>query len=104
MSGYTNNLSDTNNGDYQAGEVTVGTSQVLAAANGSSNMAGRQNMVIYNRSLTTTVWVGPTGVTTSSKGIPIPPQAAITFNFGYYVNVYLIAGSAGNSVTIQEMG
>lgn len=104
MSGYNSNYSDINNADYQAGEVTVGTSQVLACANGSSNMVGRQNIIIYNRSTTVTIWVGPTGVTPSSKGIPVPPQAAITFNSGSEIQMYLIAGSAGISVTVQEIG
>lgn len=102
--GYNGQLTDTNNVDYQAGEVTVGLVQVLACANGSSNMTGRQNLIVFNRSLTETVYIGPTGVTTSSKGIPIPPQAAITFNSGSFINAYLIAGSAGITVTIQEIG
>jgi hypothetical protein len=102
--GYTNNLADANNSDYQAGELTVGTSQILACANGSSNMSSRQNLIVYNRSSTVTVYIGPTGVTTSSKGIPIPPQSAITFNTGSSINMYLIANSAGNTVTVQELG
>lgn len=104
MGFYNSGVDDTSNTDYQAGDLTVGTSQVLACANGSSNMSGRQNIIIYNRSNTVTIYVGPSGITTSSKSIPIPPQASITFNVGDRINMYLLAPSAGNTVTVQEVG
>lgn len=101
--GYNNNRIDSSNTSYVGGNITVGTTQVLAAANGTSNSSDRQNILLYNRSTTVTVYFGPTGVTTST-GIPVPPQAMVTINVGPGVDMYLIAGSAGNTVTVQEIG
>lgn len=101
MSGsYNNNRIDTINEEFIAAEKTVGTTQLLVCV-GADNLPNRQSVVIYNRS-TNTVWVGPTGVTTSSKGVPIPSQAMVTFNVGDEIYMYLIADTAGNAVTVQE--
>lgn len=101
--GYNNNRIDSSNSTYTSGNLTVGTTQQLAAANGSTNNPDRQNILLYNRSSSVTIYFGPTGVTTST-GIPVPPLAMVTVNIGPAVNMYLIAGTAGNTVTVQEVG
>jgi hypothetical protein len=101
--GYNNSKIDSSNSAYVGGNITVGTSEQLASATGSGNNQDRQNILIYNRSTTVTVYFGPTGVTTST-GIPISPGELATLNVGPAINVYLIAGTAGNIVTVQEVG
>lgn len=96
-------FSDVVDSSYTSGVITVGTSEVLAAANGSSNLTGRQELIIYNDS-SVTIYFGPTGVTVSggTKGIPIGPQETINIQMGAAVNIYLIAGTSSNSVIVQE--
>lgn len=94
-------FNDVVNIDYQSGSVTVGTSEQLAAANGSSNLENRQEMIIYNSS-ENRVWFGPTGVSTST-GIPLEPQGTVNIQVGENIEVYLIAEQAGNSVVVQEL-
>lgn len=97
-SGQFNDVVDSN---YVAGTITVGTSQVLAAAVGGANLTLRQELLIYNKSAVT-IFFGPTGVTTAT-GIPIGPNDTINLPFGQAISVFLIAGTAGNSIIIQEM-
>lgn len=82
--------------------VSVSTSQVQAKV-GSTNLAKRQAIIIYNDS-NNVVYYGPSGVTTtgSTKGIPIGPGGFLTLPMGAEVSVFLIAGSASN-VIIQEV-
>ena len=49
--GYRN---DTVNTEYVSGVITVGTTQVLACANGSTNLEGRQELIIFNKSIKAT--------------------------------------------------
>lgn len=86
---------------YTGGAITVGTSQILAAVTGT-NMVGRQELLIYNKSAVT-IFFGPSGVTTAT-GIPIESTGVLNLPFGDSVSVYLIAGTAGNSVIVQEVG
>lgn len=94
-------FNDVVNIDYQSGVLTVGTTQQIAAANGSTNLDDRQELVIYNKS-SNTVYFGPTGVTTST-GIPIESKETINIQMGPDVSLYLIAATAGNSIIVQEM-
>lgn len=100
MGAYNTRFNDIVNTDYTGGAITVGTSEQLASANGSSNLDDRQELIIYNNS-SNTVYFGPTGVTTSS-GIPLEPNETINVQAGDNINIYLIADSSGNSVIVQE--
>lgn len=99
--GYRSDFIDVVNIDYQGGSLTVGTSQQFASANGSSNLERRQELNIYNKS-SNIIYYGPTGVTTST-GIPIQPEEIVSLQYGPDIDVYLIAGSAGNTVIVQEL-
>lgn len=101
MGVYNGSIGDVVNGDFQAGTITVGTSQQLASVNGSSNLMDREEVTIYNKS-NKTIYYGPTGVTTSN-GIPIEPGEVISLQYGENINVYLIAADAGNSIIIHEL-
>ncbi len=87
---------------YTSSVVTVGTSAVEIYTGGSRD-ADRQLLMIYNDS-NKTVYVGPTGVTTSgaAKGIPILKRDTLILAIGD-VGVYMIAASAGNDVIVQEL-
>jgi diacylglycerol kinase family enzyme len=53
-------FNDVVNADYKSGVVTVGTTEVVAAAVGGTNLEDRQELIIYNKS-TSTIYFGPTG-------------------------------------------
>ena len=90
---------DVNNNSFVTGTLSVGTSQVEIKV-GGSKLAGRQEIVVSNNS-NATVYYGPTGVTIST-GMPIVKGQIFFDNIGEASAVYLIAGSAANTVVIQE--
>lgn len=94
--------SDVNDGSYTSAVITVGTTAVELFTGGSRN-AGRQAVTIYNDS-NSTIYLGPSSVTVSgsTKGIPLVKAQFATFELGD-VALYAIAGSAGNSVIVQEL-
>jgi len=102
--GSSGSFSDVVDGSYISTVITVGTSQVQACV-GGSNLANRQEIIIYNDSLAT-IYYGPSGVTTTgaTKGIPIAPGGFVNLPFGTDIGLFLIAGSASNSVIVQELG
>ena len=100
MAGYSNTFIDVINNQFQAGTITVGTTEILASINGSSNLSGRQEITIFNSSANT-IYYGPTGVSTST-GIPIEAGETVSLQYGEFINVYLIAATAGNSTIIHE--
>jgi hypothetical protein len=93
------NRIDVNNSSYTSSTITVGTSQVEAMVGGTRDPE-RQLLIIYNAS-NNNVFYGPTGVTTST-GIPLEKKQEVSIPVGN-LGVFLIAGSAGNSVIVQEM-
>lgn len=101
--GSSGNFSDVNNTAYLSLVVNIGLTEVQAKV-GSSNLANRQELIIFNDSLNT-IYYGPSGVTTSgpTKGIPINGGGFVNLPFGADVSVFLIAASATNSVIIQEL-
>lgn len=99
--GKSGQFNDVLDSSYVSGNITVGTSEVLAAAVGGVNLVLRQELLIYNRS-SAIIYFGPTGVTTTT-GIPIGPNEVLDLPYGQGINIYLIAGTAGNTVTVQEM-
>lgn len=46
----------------------------------------------------------PLGVTTSSKGTPVQPQTVYQIIVGSYINLDLVANIADTIITIQEIG
>ena len=70
------------------------------AAVGVSNLDRRQELVVYNKS-TNTIYYGPTGVTTAN-GTPIVAKGTLNIQLGDQLNLYIIAGEAGNDVIISE--
>ncbi len=98
--GKSGQFNDVDDANYVSGTITIGTSQVLAAV-GVSNLTLRQELLIYNKS-GVVIYFGPTGVTTAT-GIPINPNEVLNLPFGQNNSVFLIAGTASNSVIIQEM-
>ena len=94
---------DTIGKSYVSGSITVGTTQVQAKA-GASNLAGRQEMLIFNDGAKT-IYFGPSGVTASgaTKGIPIENGETISLPFTDSINVFLITAAATSEVIIQEL-
>lgn len=83
---------------FDSGTLSVGTSAVEAKV-GGSRFAKRQALVIYNLS-NDIIYRGKSNVTTTT-GIPIFKDQVVTLPAGD-VAVYLIAGSASNTVVIEE--
>lgn len=79
--------------------VTVGTS---ATALPSSALSSRKSMIVFNNG-NTTIYLGPSGVTTSS-GLPVYAGAySPAINLGAGVTLYAISGSAGQNVRVFEV-
>lgn len=91
---------DLANDSYLSGIVTVGTTAVEAKVGGSA-LSGREILVIYNNS-NSTIYYGPSGVTTST-GVPLQKNQFVSMPVGNGIGVFLIAGSAGNNIIVQEM-
>lgn len=101
--GSTGSFSDVADIAYLSTVITVSTSQVQAKVS-STNLANRQELIIFNDSLNT-IYYGPSGVTTSgaTKGIPINAGGFVNLPFGFDIAVFLIAASGSNNVIIQEL-
>lgn len=94
------NYADTNSEFYSGTTVTVGTSAVEAKVDVTRN-PDRQLLIIYNAS-NNPMYYGPSGVTTSN-GIPLLKGQEVAIPIKDLA-VYLIAGSAGNTAIVQELG
>lgn len=103
MGGYRTSLDDVAGAALVAGTITVGTTAVLACV-GGSNLADRQELNIYNPLGNPTIYYGTDSVTASETGggMPIEAGVVISLQYGSSINIYLIAGSAGNTVVIHE--
>lgn len=78
--------------------VTVGATEVAVPA---TNLAGRTRMIIQNTS-NNPVYVGATGLSTSD-GIQIAKGATLTLEIGEAIDLFAIAGSAGNVIRVMEL-
>lgn len=96
-------FNDTRNADFKSALFAVGTTQVEAKV-GTDRLFDRQGVWIYNDS-SNTVYVGPLGVTISgsTKGFPLAKAQSTFIQAPDSVAVFLIAGSAGNNVIVQEI-
>lgn len=83
--------------------IAVGTSTVSAGLTETAitALAGRTSMIIQNTS-NNDVYVGATGLTTAT-GIRIGKGATLDLKVGEFVNMFLIAGSAANTVRILQL-
>lgn len=102
MTGISNSgqYNEVDDASYVGGLVSVTDVQTLLKV-GASNLSGRQTIIIFNKS-STTLYLGPTGVTTAT-GIPIYAQQEKFYSFGENTNIYAIAATAGPfSVIVQE--
>jgi hypothetical protein len=96
---YSGEYNEVNDGQYLSSNITVGTTEIEAKV-GASRLVGRQRLRIYNDS-SVTIYFGPSGVSTTS-GEPLLKKQWIELEFGD-IGVFVIAGSAGNNVIIQEV-
>jgi hypothetical protein len=96
-------FNDTRNADLTSALKTVGTTQVAAQV-GASALPDRIGIFLFNDG-PATLYVGPTGVTTSgaTKGQPLFKNQSIYYELPDFVALFVIAGSNGNSVIIQEI-
>lgn len=89
-----------NNGT-SSGNITVGTSSILASVSGT-NFANRKVLEVYNNG-TVIVWYGATSGVTAMTGLPIFPGTGKVFAFGPSSgNVYLISGTTGQDIRVFE--
>lgn len=83
---------------YVQADVTVGTSAVEAKV-GGSRLANRKRLIITNKS-NVTIYIGPSGVTTTT-GRPLLKDQQMFTDDGD-IGVYMIAGSSSNTVGVEE--
>jgi len=94
------NWDDTNESIYVSGPLTVGTTEVEAKV-GATRESLRQFVRIYNSS-NSVIYFGPTGVT-ASTGEPLQKNQSVEIAVSD-LGIFLIAGSTGNVVIVQELG
>jgi hypothetical protein len=84
-------------GTLSGATVTIGTSAALI----KGSTSGRESIVIQNVHASNDLYVGPSGVTTSS-GVKVPAGQSITFD-DYIGPVYGIASAASTDVRYLEV-
>lgn len=93
--------SDVLNDVYKTGTLTVGTTAVELKVDASA-ASKRETVIVYNDS-NTTVYFGPSTVTTSN-GQPLKKNQRMIMNISENLPIYFIAESADNTIRIQEIG
>jgi len=83
------------------GTLTVGTSAVQAKV-GGSNLANRKLLTVDNTSNAVIYWGYDSSVTTTNYAGRIFKDQQASWAIGPNLNIYFIAGSAGNSVRVSE--
>jgi hypothetical protein len=68
----------------------------------TTNLAGRVSMIVQNLSQTQPIYVGPTGVTTST-GLKIPKGGSLEIPAGEAIDLYGIAPSGTQDVRVFEL-
>lgn len=82
------------------GFLTVSTSAVEAIVS-VSRLTNRKLLTIHNDGPTTIYW-GYTNTVTTATGTPIFKNQLATWDIGDGLGVWLIAGTAGNTVRVTE--
>lgn len=84
--------------------ITVGTTEVALPA---TALSGRNSISINNKDSTTTLYLGPTGVTAddaaSTGGWEVPPQFTFGTDITDAVTIYGIVASGSITVKILEL-
>lgn len=96
------NVADISNNSGSTGAITIGTSALIAAANGTSNLTNRKYLSVYNNGSVTIYW-GTSNAVTTSTGTPIVKNQQITFAVGTGTSIFLISGTASQNVRIVEL-
>src|SRR5574343_620847 len=94
-------VADILNGGGNQARITVGTTPVLAAVNGSSNRANRKLLILNTSS--SNIFYGFTSNVTTTTGIPLTTGAVLSLAVGPETNVYLVRTVSGGSVQIAEV-
>lgn len=94
-------VSDVINTTGVYGTLTVGTSAIQLKV-GASNLANRKLVTIDNTSNATIYWAYDSSVSTTAFAGRIFKDQQASWAIGPNVDIYLIAGSAGNSVHVSE--
>lgn len=80
---------------------TAKTVGVAAAQLDSTPLAGRRRVIIQNNG-SKNIFIGPTGVTTSS-GLKVAANASLALEIGENVPLYAISGTAGQTAILFEL-
>jgi hypothetical protein len=95
------NFDDVDNRAYITGTLSISTSQTELKV-GGSRLDGRQTLIIQNTG-SSTIYIGPTGVTTST-GIPLGKGQFLSMPIGDGIAIYALTASGTNTVVVQEIG
>lgn len=98
--GYNNNNIDICNISYLSTTVSVSTTQVAVRV-GGSNLASRQVLLIHNPPGNGPIYVGPSGVTTST-GVRISAGETVSYPLGDTLTMFAIKTGATQSIVVQE--
>ncbi len=90
-------INESCNASFASAAATVGTSEAALPA---SALALRKKVLIQNRG-TKSIYVGPTGVTTST-GIEVGKGSTLELNVGPNIALFGISGTAGQNVRVFE--
>lgn len=97
---YNNNNIDIVNVSYLSAVVNVSTTQVALRV-GGSNLSRRQIILIHNPPGNGPIYVGPTGVTTST-GVRISAGETTSYPLGDTITIFAIKTGATQGIIVQE--
>lgn len=92
--------SDVNSTINQSGTVSVSTSEVEIKVGGTRE--ARRQLVLISHGSNTTLYVGPTGVTTST-GIPVFKDQIVSLPVGDTA-IYAISSGGTHTLRVWELG
>lgn len=92
-------FSDVFTDGYVAGSISVSTSEIEAKV-GANRLVGRETVRIFNNS-STTIYFGPSGVT-SSTGEPIYKNQWVNIQIGQIAVFLITASGTAADVRVQE--
>ncbi len=90
------------NGSHNiAWQTSVSTVGLLATELAATPLSGRKKVLIVNNG-TKSIFLGESNLVTTLTGIEIPQHASIEFEFGEILDIWAIAGTAGQDVRVME--
>ena len=87
---------------YTTGSVSAGTTEALASANGSSNLASRNILYIENTDTSDTVFYGPTGLVADMTSASLEPGDFVFLAVGPNISVFLRTAAGTSVCAVQE--